>query len=92
MGHVKQYTHPIGEVRGKDKNTYECVLKQDNFSSERGGEIPLRVGCHSGWTRLSFSMLPIIWIFQKFEDFLSLTIIDLTKKMEEKIDLKEMIE
>ncbi len=30
MGHVKQHTHPIGEVRGEDKNTYECVLKQQN--------------------------------------------------------------
>jgi hypothetical protein len=55
MRHVKQHTHLIGEVRGEDKNTYECVLKQNNFSSERGGENPLRVGCYSGWTRLPFS-------------------------------------
>jgi hypothetical protein len=40
MGLVKQHTHPIGEVAGEEKNTYECVLKQQ---TSRSGNYDWRV-------------------------------------------------
>lgn len=53
MANVKQHTHLIREVIGEEKNTYECVFKQQDSRKIANVRFNSPKVLY-GWTRLPF--------------------------------------